>query len=194
MADYINKEEMLAEILEYRLAVLKAKEEGIDKPSLSNSLMKKFMMITDGIARRPNFNGYSFLDEMKSRANYSCIKKAHYFDPTKSDNPFGYYSRVIWREFLNVIKEEEKQSYIKAKTFYNSSATFDSLEYDKDVDVQSEGFAVPYFDVDEYEKKNGIDNSHTKKEKKLKEQRGPLSDFLEADEIFDSFDLEDVEE
>jgi hypothetical protein len=131
---------------------------------------------------------------MKSRANYSCIKKAHYFDPTKSDNPFGYYSRVIWREFLNVIKEEEKQSYIKAKTFYNSSATFDSLEYDKDVDVQSEGFAVPYFDVDEYEKKNGIDNSHTKKEKKLKEQRGPLSDFLEADEIFDSFDLEDVEE
>jgi hypothetical protein len=47
MADYINKEEMLAEILEYRLAVLKAKEEGIDKPSLSNSLMKKFMMITD---------------------------------------------------------------------------------------------------------------------------------------------------
>jgi hypothetical protein len=194
MADYINKEEMLAEILEYRLAVLKAKEEGIDKPSLSNSLMKKFMMITDGIARRPNFNGYSFLDEMKSRANYSCIKKAHYFDPTKSDNPFGYYSRVIWREFLNVIKEEEKQSYIKAKTFYNSSATFDSLEYDKDVDVQSEGFAVPYFDVDEYEKKNGIDNSHTKKEKKLKEQRGPLSDFLEEDEIFDSFDLEDVEE
>lgn len=191
MADYINKEEMLAEIAQYREIVIKAREEGKEKPTLSNSLMKKFMMITDGIARRPNFNGYSYLDEMKSRANFSCMKKAHYFDPTKSDNPFGYYSRVVWREFLNVIKDEEKQSYIKAKTFYNSASTYDSLEHDKDIDVHSEGFEVPYFDVDDYEKKNLIGNFGKKQEKKSKMVTGPLSDMFDEnlnEEVFDEFD------
>jgi len=192
MADYINKEEMLREILEYRQAVLQAKQNNTDRPSLSNSLMKKFMLITDGVARRPNFNGYSYLDEMKSRANFACMKKAHYFDPTKSDNPFGYYSRVVWREFLNVLKEEEKQSYIKAKTFYNSSASFDSLEIDKDVDLQAEGFAVPFFDVDDYERKNGIGNSQTPKNKKA-DKKGPLSDLVD-DEIFDEFDAQEGSE
>lgn len=189
MADYINKEEMLEEIRAYRESVLKAREEGKEKPPLSNSLMKKFMMITDGVARRPNFNGYSYLDEMKSRANFACMKKAHYFDPSKSDNPFGYYSRVVWREFLNVLKEEEKQSYIKAKSFYNSSASFDSLEYDKDIDIQSEGFEVPFFDVDEYERKNGIVNSQGKA-KKVKVTVGPLS-VLFDDDVFDEFDSQE---
>lgn len=194
MSDYINKEEMLAEIAAYRTIVLQAKEEGKEKPPLTNSLMKKFMLITDGIARRPNFNGYSYLDEMKSRANFSCMKKAHYFDPTKSANPFGYYSRVVWREFLNVIKEEEKQSYIKAKTFYNSAASFDVGSIDSDIDLQSEGFEVPYFDVDEYERKNGIASGKKQVKKTIKNIIGPLSDSFDEEEIFDEFDNQEETE
>lgn len=185
MADYINKTEMLLEIAAYRNECMIAKKENKDKPPVTNSLMSKFFLMVDGIGKRPNFNGYSYLDEMKSRALFSCFRKANYFDPDKSDNPFGYYSRVIWREFINVIKEEEKQSYIKAKTFYNHEASFSAMQQDDDVDLTVEGFSVPYFDVDDYEERLGI--VHSKKTKTRKDVVGPLS-FLDEEEVFEEFD------
>lgn len=186
MAEYCNKKDMLDEIAKYRKAYLEAKNNNTELPSVSNELAKMFIDITTGIARRPNFSGYSYIDEMKSRALFACLNKAHCFDPEKSDNPFGYYSRVIWREFLNVLKEEEKESYIKAKAFYNSEfASYDISEIDSDVDVSSEGSSVPFFDVEGYEEKNGIKNSLTIKVDKKKEKKGPLSDLFEDDEDFD---------
>ncbi|HET8685683.1 MAG TPA: hypothetical protein VFM18_03340, partial [Methanosarcina sp.] len=107
MADYIDKQEMTNEIKSYRELCQKARDEGKEKPQVPKSLMLKLMMMVDGIARRPNFRDYSFLDEMKSRAIENCFKKANYFDPEKSNNPFGFYSKLIWREFVNVIKDEE---------------------------------------------------------------------------------------
>lgn len=194
MADYIDKAEMLKEIADYRELCRQAREELKEKPPVSNSLMTKFFMMTNGIGRRPNFSGYSYLDEMKSRALYACFKKANYFDPEKSANPFGYYSRVIWREFINVIKEEEKQSYIKAKAFYNHEASFSAMEQDDDVDLTVEGFSVPYFDVDDYERRNDI--VQKKGHKKAKHVVGPLSALEEDEDVacseFDSLEKFEV--
>lgn len=183
MANYIDKAEMLEEILTYRQQCEQAKLEGREKPTITNSLAKKFMDIVNGIARRPNFHNYSFLDDMKSRAIENCFRKANHFDPTKSNNPFGYYSRVIWREFLNVIEEEEWQSYLKAKAFYNHEASFSAMSQDDDVDLTVEGFSVPYFDVDDFEQRKGILDKKLKKEKKKRNKiDGPLSFLDQEDE------------
>lgn len=195
MADYIDKKEMLLEIVDYRTKVQEAKEAGLEKPPVPNSLMKKFMLIVNGIARRPNFSGYSFLDEMKSRASYICFRKADSFNPEKSDNPFGYYSRIIWQEFVNVIKEEEDESYVKAKSFYNHEMSYVALEQDDDVDLTVEGFSVPYFDVDYYEQRRGIIPASQKQ--KTKKRRKPVADspisaLVEEQEIVCS-ELDSVE-
>lgn len=195
MAEYCNKQEMLEELKIYRAKCREASEAGSPRPDPHQKLMKMFMDITNGMARRPNFSGYSFIEEMKSDGYIACFKKAHLFDPEKSSNPFGYYSRIVWRAFVNVINIEENHAYIKAKIFYNNEASYETMMSDSDIDLTSEGFSVPFFDVDNFEKKRGLKNSMTvnKKENKKKDVQGPLSDLFETEEekLFDEFDSQD---
>jgi len=196
MAEYCNKQEMLEELKLYRAKCKEEAEAGNPRPDPHQKLMKMFMDITNGMARRPNFSGYSFIEEMKSDGYFACYKKAHLFDPEKSSNPFGYYSRIVWRAFVNVINTEENHAYIKAKIFYNNEASYETMMSDSDIDLTSEGFSVPFFDVDNFEKKRGLKNSSTKKENKKKDIAGPLSDLFETEEekLFDEFDSQDDEE
>lgn len=180
MSHYVNKDELVLEIIEYRKMVKDAKEAMLPKPNPPDSLLKKMILMVNGMARRPNFSGYSYLDEMKSRATFACYRKADYYNPDISPNPFGYYSRIIWQEFVNVIKEEEDESYVKAMAFYNSDSAYETIKQDKDVDLGAEGFAVPYFDVDDFQRKRGIKNSLSEKmRRKRSDVVGPLSEVLE---------------
>lgn len=174
MADYVNKAELYAELLEHWPKVQEAKRLGLPMPMVSESIALQFKLIVDNLAKRYNFNRYSFLDDMRSRGNIACLTKAHCFDPGKSNNPFGYFSRIAWQEFVNEIKDEEGESYIKAK-----------LCFDLDVQVaegdmeDSGGIATPFFNVEDYERKNGIRNAMTPVEAKVKknphrETTGPL--------------------
>lgn len=180
MANYVDKDELIQDIIEYREMVASAKAEGKEKPNPPDKLLKKLILMVNGMAKRPNFSGYSYLDEMKSRAIFCCFRKADYYDPSISPNPFGYYSRIIWQEFVNVIREEEDESYVKAMAFYNSDATYEMLDKDQDVDLGAEGFSVPYFDVEDFQRKRGIKNTLSPRGRKKKNSNpGPLSEILE---------------
>jgi len=37
------------------------------------------------------------------------------FDPTKSKNPFAYFTQIIYYAFLRRIQKEKKQTYVKYK-------------------------------------------------------------------------------
>lgn len=84
MSEYANKELMLEQISKHRELYYAAKEAGIeerDRPKPPNELIKTFYRMIDGIGSRHNFNGYPFLDIMKSEAIIACYRKAHCFDP-----------------------------------------------------------------------------------------------------------------
>ena len=47
----------------------------------------------------------------------NCLAYMHNFNPTKSKNPFAYFTQIIYYAFLRRIQKEKKQQYIKYKVY-----------------------------------------------------------------------------
>ncbi len=45
----------------------------------------------------------------------NCVQYIHNFDPAKSNNPFAYFTQIIYYAFLRRIQKEKKQLEIKTK-------------------------------------------------------------------------------
>ena len=57
---------------------------------------------------------------MKADGIENCIIAANNFDPDRSEqNPFGYFTQIIWWAFLRRIDKEKKQTYVKYKSMQN---------------------------------------------------------------------------
>jgi len=54
------------------------------------------------------------------------------FNPKKSNNPFAYFTQIIYYAFIRRIQKEKKQQDVKAKVIANSGVEMmmDSLEGD----------------------------------------------------------------
>lgn len=129
MANYVDKDEFLADISAYQARKLINPDEQI--PSYSAIAIKK---MAEKIGNRPNFIGYSYKDDMVSDGIYVCLKYFDKFNPAKSQNPFGYFSQCIWFAFLQRIAKEKKQTAIRSKIL--ASSAFDMFEVqDQDLDA-----------------------------------------------------------
>jgi len=106
--NYINNADLYNELLKYH----EAKQRG-ENPRLNDYIGKAIMLIAQKMATRPNFNGYTWLDEMIADGIESGVKAADKFDPTRFNNPFGYFSRAIWNSYLQRISAEKQQIVIK---------------------------------------------------------------------------------
>jgi hypothetical protein len=79
----------------------------------SERLGEIFVNLVDNYATKSNYSGYTFLEEMKSRAIFFLLKYSKNFNPEKSKNAFAYCTQFVYHAFLQVIKKEKK--HIKAK-------------------------------------------------------------------------------
>ena len=52
---------------------------------------------------------------MMSDGIENCLMYFDNFDPTKSKNPFAYFTQIIYYAFLRRIQKEKKQLYVKYK-------------------------------------------------------------------------------
>ena len=128
---YIDPEEFYVEVSDW----IYAKREN---PNLqwTDSLCKKFMLMIEGMAHRPNFSGYSYIDEMKSQARFNIMKYGHNYKPEKLDangkpyKPYSYFNMIIWQAFVSVLNAEEKQQVIKQEFFKKNYTLDDSLFID----------------------------------------------------------------
>lgn len=71
-----------------------------------------------GLAKNSKFSGYTWKDEMIADALVKCTKalSGKKFDPSRKYNPFSYFNRIAWREFLRRINIEKQN--VKVKTEY----------------------------------------------------------------------------
>jgi hypothetical protein len=74
----------------------------------SERLGEIFVNLVDNYATKSNFSGYTYLEEMKSRAIFFLLKYSKNFDYTKSKNAFAYCTQFVYHAFLQVIKKEKK--------------------------------------------------------------------------------------
>ena len=118
--NYVNNAEFLQAIINYKQECEEAENSGDDIPTIPNYIGECIYRIATRLASRPNFSGYSYKDDMISDGLENAIQALGNFDPEKSNNPFAYFTQIIWYAFLRRIDKEKKQLYIKHKVVENS--------------------------------------------------------------------------
>lgn len=86
-----------------------------DQGTITNKLGKMLMTLVDRYGQRANWRGYTYLDEMKSRALLQLSAAGLQFDESRSDtpNPFAYYTVMIQNAFTCVLNSEKKNQNIR---------------------------------------------------------------------------------
>ena len=134
---YVDNSKLLEVMSEYREQYLIAKDNDIEPPVIPDYAGECFLKIAEKLSHRPNFINYAFREEMVSDGIENCVMYANTFNPEKSQNPFAYFTQIIYYAFLRRIEKEKKQLYIKYKTMNE----FDSLEENSDTSsMESEDF------------------------------------------------------
>ena len=98
------------------------------KPNIPNYLGECFLKIATHLSYKPNFVNYIFKDDMISDGIENCIQYIHNFDTEKSDNPFAYFTQIIYYAFLRRIQKEKKQLEIKNRILEKSG--YDQVFFD----------------------------------------------------------------
>ena len=112
---YVNNKDFLDAIIEYKKSVKEAEEQGLPKPRIPKYIGECFLKIANHLSFKPNFVNYIFKDDMISDGIENCVQYIHNFNPEKSQNPFAYFTQIIYYAFLRRIQREKRQLEIKNK-------------------------------------------------------------------------------
>jgi hypothetical protein len=174
---YINNEDFLKALVDYKTRCQEAESNGKPKPNIPNYIGECFMKIAEGLSHKPNFINYTYRDEMISDGIENCLMYFENFDPSKSKNPFAYFTQVIYFAFLRRIQKEKKQLYVKYKAteMYGVLDEFELLESEDGVTKQFELYDNISEFIENYE-----DAKQAKKQSKnqVKKPKG-LEKFIE---------------
>ncbi len=129
---YVNNTELLKAIIQYKKDVKQAKKDGKPKPRIPDYVGKCILLIAENLAHKPNFNGFTWKDEMIGDGIENCMMYFDNFNPNKSKNPFAYFTQIIYYAFLRRILKEKKQLYSKYKVIEQHSVLGD-MEHDEDM-------------------------------------------------------------
>ena len=101
-----------------------------DIPTPNNYIGKSFMDISNGLVRTYKFNGYTkdWKNDMVGDSVEACLRYMHNFSSTKSSSAFSYFSMLASNMFIQRIKKEKKQLYIKGKAAQHMSVMVDTLD------------------------------------------------------------------
>jgi hypothetical protein len=120
---YVNNEDMLKALIEY-------KKNPTER--LLNVIGRMIMKISEHAIMSPSFMNYTNDRklEMVSDANYLMCKYCiNSFDPTKSSNPFAYFSQTAYNAFLLHIKKQKER-----ESLFSNISYIDNLE-DNEIDA-----------------------------------------------------------
>lgn len=112
---YVNNPDFLAALIKYKAQVKQCKEEGKPSPRVPPYIGECIYNIATRLSHKFNFTNYSYREEMVSDGIENCLIYLNNFDPEKSNNPFAYFTQIIYFAFLRRIQKEKKQLYIKHK-------------------------------------------------------------------------------
>jgi hypothetical protein len=119
---YVDNKKFLEAMVEYRARCTNAEEQKESKPDVTNYIGECFLKIANHLSYRPNFINYTFRDDMISDGIENCLQYMSNFNPDKSNNPFAYFTQIIYYAFIRRIQKEKKQMQIKSKLIANAGA------------------------------------------------------------------------
>ena len=160
---YVDNKEFLAAMIEYKEKCEKAKKRKRKNPPVTNYIGECFLKIANHLSYRPNFINYTFRDDMISDGIENCLQYLDNFNPKKSNNPFAYFTQIIYYAFVRRIQKEKKQVTIKHKLIMDANYDDVSLQPGEDREFKNQ--------FREFLQKNTRIEEPTKKEKQKKKTR-----------------------
>lgn len=121
--NYVNNAAFYEAMVAYRKEVDKAREQEAELPPIPPYVGECIYQIANRLSHKSNFISYTYREDMVGDGLENAIKCAANFDPEKSQNPFAYFTQVIYFAFLRRIEKEKKQLYVKHKVIENSVLT-----------------------------------------------------------------------
>ena len=112
---YVNNPEFLQALINYKAKIKEHEEKGLPAPRVPNYIGECLFRIANRLSLKGNFVNYSYREEMISDGIENCLIYLNNFNPEKSDNPFAYFTQIIYFAFLRRIQKERKQLYVKHK-------------------------------------------------------------------------------
>lgn len=109
---YITKAELLKE-------VIISKQKG----KMSNELARMLMLLTSKYAKSSNFARYTFNEDMQAFALMMLVRTWNSFDPTKSENPFAFFTQCIKNSFIQFLNTEKRQRNIRDELLVDQGLT-----------------------------------------------------------------------
>ncbi len=117
---YVNNKEFLQAMIEWRERCVTAENVGEPPPPVTDYIGECFLKIATHLSYRPNFINYTYRDEMISDGIENCLQYVKNFNPEKSQNPFAYFTQIIYYAFLRRITKEKKQTHVRNKIIENT--------------------------------------------------------------------------
>jgi DNA-directed RNA polymerase specialized sigma24 family protein len=181
--NYVNNAEFLAAMVEYKAQVKEAEECGDPPPRIPNYIGECLYQIATRLSYKPNFINYSYRDDMISDGLENAVLCINNFDPTKSSNPFAYFTQVIYFAFIRRIQKEKRQMYVKHKVIENSVIQGTAVTSSEN----SDSGGPAYIDLDNDYMNDFVKNYENSMEEKRKAnvartKKKGLENFYEDDE------------
>ena len=117
---YVNNKEFLLALVDFKADCKVAEENGQPRPQISNYIGECFLKIATHLSYKPNFVNYMFREDMICDGIENCVQYIGNFDPSKSSNPFAYFTQIIYYAFLPRISKQKRQLEIKNKIITKS--------------------------------------------------------------------------
>ena len=167
---YVNNKEFLAEMVKYKEMCAKAEKRGRRQPPITNYMGECFLKIANHLSYRPNFINYTFKDDMISDGIENCLQYVSNFNPEKSNNPFAYFTQIIYYAFIRRIQKEKKQAEIKQKLLNRTDINqYETIEGD------DTNYNNTYVD---YMQKNVVEEKPKKEKEKKPKKKSKLEFFM----------------
>jgi hypothetical protein len=183
---YVSNKDFLAAMIEYKKTVKESIKENKKKPRVPDYIGTCFLKIANHLSYRPNFINYTFRDDMISDGIENCLQYLDNFNPDKSNNPFAYFTQIIYYAFIRRIQKEKKQVTIKHRILMNSN--FDDLTLqpgeDREFQNQFTEFLKKNLPMEETPKVESLTTyremkkEKAKKKKKVQKKKSKLDYFL----------------
>jgi len=84
-----------------------------DHGNITDRLARMYLKLVDRYSQKPNWRGYSYLEEMKNQSLLQLIQVGLKFDERRSQNPFAYYTTTMTNSFTGVFHKEKRNQTIR---------------------------------------------------------------------------------
>ena len=124
--------------------------------NITPRLAGMFLKLVDRYSTKPNWRGYSYLDEMVADALMQLSAAALKFNEQKSNNPFAYFTQMTTNSFRGRLATEKKSQNLRDNLLIQNGAMPSFTKQIEDLEEQQQARR----DAEEAAKNKVVDSEH----------------------------------